>query len=83
MSGWIHRDIANKSIRTLNKIGNTMSKHQYNLRKPTDYLKRRMFLDGAVTVQRFEEYRYPRLEKFESLQRGFFWVPDEIGRAHV
>jgi ribonucleoside-diphosphate reductase beta chain len=55
-----------------------MSKHQYNLSKPTDYLKRRMFLDGAVTVQRFEEYRYPKLEKFESLQRGFFWVPEEI-----
>ena len=55
-----------------------MSKHQYNLSKPTDYLKRRMFLDGAVTVQRFEEYRYPRIAKFEELQRGFFWVPEEI-----
>jgi ribonucleoside-diphosphate reductase beta chain len=37
-----------------------------------------MFLDGAVTVQRFEEYRYPKIAKFEELARGFFWVPEEI-----
>lgn len=39
-----------------------------------------MFLDpaGPVTVQRFEEYRYPKLSKFEEVQRGFFWVPEEI-----
>jgi len=55
-----------------------MSKQQYDLSTPTNYLKRRMFLDGVVTVQRFEEYRYPRIAKFEELQRGFFWVPEEI-----
>jgi len=53
-------------------------KNTYDLRSAPDYLKRRMFLDGSVTVQRFEEYRYPRLAKFEELQRGFFWVPEEI-----
>jgi ribonucleoside-diphosphate reductase beta chain len=39
-----------------------------------------MFLDpaGPVTVQRFEEVAYPRLQKFERLARGFFWVPEEI-----
>ena len=37
-----------------------------------------MFLDGVVTVQRFEEFRFPRIAKFEELQRGFFWVPEEI-----
>ena len=37
-----------------------------------------MFLDGAVTVQRFEEYRHPKIAKFEELARGFFWVPEEI-----
>lgn len=37
-----------------------------------------MFLDGTVTVQRFEEYRQPKIAKFEELQRGFFWVPEEI-----
>jgi ribonucleoside-diphosphate reductase beta chain len=39
-----------------------------------------MFLDpeGPVTVQRFEEVRYPRIAKFEETARGFFWVPEEI-----
>jgi ribonucleoside-diphosphate reductase beta chain len=55
-----------------------MSKEQYNLKTPTNYLKRKMFLDGAVTVQRFEEYRHPKIAKFEELARGFFWVPEEI-----
>ena len=57
-----------------------MSKAQYNLQKQTNYLKRHMFLDpeGPVTVQRFEEVKYPKLQKFEELARGFFWVPEEI-----
>ena len=39
-----------------------------------------MFLDpeGPVTVQRFEEVKYPRLAKYEETARGFFWVPEEI-----
>jgi ribonucleoside-diphosphate reductase beta chain len=57
-----------------------MSKAQYDLSKPTNYLRRQMFLDpaGPVTVQRFEEVRYPRLSKYEETARGFFWVPEEI-----
>ena len=57
-----------------------MSKEQYNLHKQTNYLKRKMFLDpeGPVTVQRFEEVKYSKLQKFEELARGFFWVPEEI-----
>lgn len=57
-----------------------MSKAQYNLSKPTNYLKRTMFLDpeGPVTVQRFEEVKYPKLQKYEETARGFFWVPEEI-----
>jgi ribonucleoside-diphosphate reductase beta chain len=57
-----------------------MSIEQYNLSTKTDYLKRQMFLDpaGPVTVQRFEEFRYPRIAKFEETQRGFFWIPEEI-----
>lgn len=57
-----------------------MSQAQYNLQKPTNYLKRMMFLDpeGPVTVQRFEEVKYPRVQKFEELARGFFWVPEEV-----
>ena len=57
-----------------------MSKAQYNFSKQTNYLKRTMFLDpaGPVTVQRFEEVKYPKLQKYEELARGFFWVPEEI-----
>ena len=60
-----------------------MSIAQYNLNAKTDYLSRKMFLDpaGPVTIQRFEEYRYPKLAKFEATQRGFFWVPEEISLA--
>jgi len=57
-----------------------MSKEQYNISKQTNYLKRTMFLDpeGPVTVQRFEEVKYPKLAKYEETARGFFWVPEEI-----
>jgi len=57
-----------------------MGKQQYDLSKQTNYLSRTMFLDpaGPVTVQRFEEYKYPKIAKFEEQQRGFFWVPEEI-----
>jgi ribonucleoside-diphosphate reductase beta chain len=57
-----------------------MSKEQYNLSIKTDYLSRKMFLDpaGPVTVQRFEEVRYPKLTKFDATARGFFWQPEEI-----
>jgi ribonucleoside-diphosphate reductase beta chain len=39
-----------------------------------------MFLDpsGSVSLQRFEEFKYERISKFEQEQRGFFWVPEEI-----
>jgi ribonucleoside-diphosphate reductase beta chain len=57
-----------------------MSKAQYDFRKQTNYLKRKMFLDpaGPVTVQRFEEVKYPKIQKYEELARGFVWVPEEI-----
>lgn len=57
-----------------------MSKQQYDIGKKTNYLQRKMFLDpeGPVTVQRFEEVKYPKIQKFEELARGFFWVPEEI-----
>ena len=57
-----------------------MSIAQYNLKQKTDYLSRKMFLDpaGPVTIQRFEEVRYPKIQKFEQEARGFFWVPEEI-----
>lgn len=57
-----------------------MSKEQYNLKTKTDYLNRKMFLDptGPVTIQRFEEVKYPKIQKLEQTARGFFWVPEEV-----
>ena len=57
-----------------------MSNAQYNLNTKTDYLSRKMFLDpeGPVTIQRFEEVKYPKIQKIEQTARGFFWVPEEI-----
>lgn len=57
-----------------------MSKQQYDLSKPTDYLNRKMFLDpaGPVVIQRFEEVKYNKIANFETTARGFFWVPEEI-----
>ena len=57
-----------------------MSDQQYNLTTQTDYLNRKMFLDpaGPVTIQRFEEVKYQKIQKFEQTARGFFWVPEEI-----
>jgi ribonucleoside-diphosphate reductase beta chain len=57
-----------------------MSRQQYNLKQKTDYLNRQMFLDpaGPVTIQRFEEFRYPKISDFETTARGFFWVPEEV-----
>lgn len=57
-----------------------MSIQQYDLSTQPDYLKRQMFLDpaGQVTIQRFEEVRYPKIQKFEQTARGFFWIPEEI-----
>ena len=57
-----------------------MSKQQYNLSTKTDYLSRKMFLDpeGPVTIQRFEEVKYPKIANFETTARGFYWVPEEV-----
>ena len=48
--------------------------------KPPEYSKRQMFLDiaGPVTTQRFDDYAYPKIAKFDETQRGAFWVPEEI-----
>jgi ribonucleoside-diphosphate reductase beta chain len=48
--------------------------------KIPDYSKRQMFLDpaGPVTTQRYDDYAYPKIAKYDETQRGAFWVPEEI-----
>ncbi len=57
-----------------------MATQQYKFATPTNYLQRKMFLDpaGPVTVQRFEEFKYPKIADYEEQARGFYWIPKEI-----
>ncbi len=42
------------------------------------HLKKYMFLDEAVDVQRYDEVKYPQLDKITDKQLGFFWRPEEV-----
>ena len=48
--------------------------------KQTNYSGRKMFLDpaGSVTIQRYDDFAFPRQDKFTKTQRGAIWVPDEM-----
>lgn len=48
--------------------------------KQPNYSKRRMFLDeaGSVSIQRYDDFAYPKQDKFTKTQRGAIWIPDEI-----
>jgi ribonucleoside-diphosphate reductase beta chain len=51
-----------------------------NFAAQPNYSARQMFLDpaGAVSIQRYDDFRYPKLDKFTKTQRGAIWVPDEV-----
>lgn len=51
-----------------------------DFQKQTNYSKRQMFLDpaGSVSIQRYDDFAYPKLDKFTKTQRGAIWVPDEV-----
>lgn len=48
--------------------------------KQTNYAQRKMFLDpaGSVTIQRYDEFAFPKASQYTKTQRGAFWIPDEI-----
>ena len=53
----------------------------YNLDNNKSHLKCNMFLDNeneGVTLQRFEEVKYPTLSKMTDKQLSFFWRPEEV-----
>lgn len=52
----------------------------FDISNGSDYLRKMMFLDssGTVSMQRFDKVKYPKLQQFEKIQRGYFWVPEEI-----
>lgn len=44
----------------------------------TNYTKRKLFLDGEVTIQRYDEFAFPKVAEYDEKQRSAFWVPEEI-----
>ena len=42
------------------------------------HLKKNMFLDEGVDIQRFDILKYPALDKITEKQLGFFWRPEEV-----
>ena len=40
--------------------------------------KRAMFFDGSVDIARYDDIKYPQLDKFTDKQLGFFWRPEEV-----
>jgi ribonucleoside-diphosphate reductase beta chain len=42
------------------------------------HLSKNMFLDEAVDIQRYDEVKYPQVDKITDKQLGFFWRPEEI-----
>jgi len=44
----------------------------------TPSTERKMFLDGAVDVQRYDILKYKVLDKLTEKQLGFFWQPNEV-----
>lgn len=53
---------------------------QLDYSKIPDYSNRQMFLDlaGPVTIQRYEEYAFPKIAQFLATQKGSFWSPNEV-----
>lgn len=45
-----------------------------------NYSSRKMFLDpaGSVSIQRYDDFAFPKQDKFTKTQRGAIWVPDEV-----
>ena len=43
-----------------------------------DIKKRKMFFDGGVDIARYEDVKYPNIDKFTDKQLGFFWRPEEV-----
>ena len=42
------------------------------------HLERNMFFDDSVDIARYDQVKYPQLEKITDKQLGFFWRPEEV-----
>ena len=50
----------------------------FDLNNKKDHLSVRAFFDQAPTIARFDQQKYPFLEKLTRQQLSFFWVPEEV-----
>ena len=39
---------------------------------------RKMFLDGSIDIQRYDDLKYKQIDSQTKRQLGFFWQPDEV-----
>ena len=42
------------------------------------HLEKNMFLDEPVDVARYDQLKYPQIDKITEKQLGFFWRPEEV-----
>ena len=42
------------------------------------HLKKKMFFDEGVDIARYDQVKYPQIEKITEKQLGFFWRPEEV-----
>ncbi len=42
------------------------------------HLKKNMFFDEGVDITRYDQVKYPQIEKITEKQLGFFWRPEEV-----
>jgi len=42
------------------------------------HLKKQMFFDEAVDIARYDQVKYPTIDKIIDKQLGFFWRPEEV-----
>lgn len=55
-----------------------MSYEVFNYKNKKSHLEKQAFLDEGVTIARYDQQRYPWIEKLIDRQLGFFWRPEEI-----
>ena len=47
-------------------------------RNKKSHLERNMFFDDNVDIARYDQVKYPQIEKITDRQLGFFWRPEEV-----
>ena len=55
-----------------------MSKSVFNKTKGIDTTKQLMFFGPDLSVQRYDNMKYPIFDKLCQQQLGYFWRPEEI-----